>query len=146
MEDFIPTGGIVCMSLAIVLFVLVKIGAAEAVKYRGSKKVLARVVEAREVPFTVSGSSKEQYRYEMTVEYDLDGKVHQADGFIEKPQYTEHAFNPGGEVECYYLPETPEKVIFYDPISYAKKGDRNYKIAFAMLIIGAAMFLAGKFL
>ena len=140
-------GGIVCMCLGIAFFIMVWVQARESVYFRdNSKQVTALVVETREVPFTVTGSSKEQYRYEMTVTFEVDGREQSADGYIEKWQYVEHAFTPGGEVTCYYDTNDPSKVIFYDPASFAAKGDRNYKIAFALLIFGAALFLIDKFL
>ena len=87
--------------------------ARESVHFRdNSKQVTALVVETREVPFTVTGSNKEQYRYEMTVTFEVDGHEQSADGYIEKWQYVEHAFTPGGEVTCYYDINDPSKVIF----------------------------------
>lgn len=163
---YLVMGGIAFIAIAFIFFVTIRFQTMEAVYYRDyGKPVKGRITEVNTDSAEHHAAQKNQV-YDIKVAFEYEGKEYEGEGTITSDEYlkmtgmdpvpadqeekagdnkqTEAEKALDKEVEFYCDSMAPGKVIFYDPSEMAAKGQRNNKIALALLFAGLALFLAGR--
>lgn len=145
---YLAMGGIALIAIAFIILVTIRFQMMEAVYFREyGKKAIGEIVDVDKSSAEYHSGQKNQ-SYDIKVRFEQDTEESEEDkectgrGVITADELAGR--EEGSEIEFYYDPMNSGKVIFYDPAEKAAKNTGRNKLALALMLAGAALFIAGR--
>ena len=138
--------GIAMIATAFIIFVTIRFQTMEAVYFNeNGKKGKGEIIEVDKSSAEYHSGQKNQ-SYDIRVRVIHEDNEYEGAGVITEEAYADHlaAGSAETEIDIYYDPLDPTKVIFYDPAQLAERGKKSNKIAMALMLAGFVLFIAGR--